>query len=438
MRAAISKFIGLTIFISAACAFADTKLPKCVIFTFGNCQGSLKYPNGDIYTGEFNYGQPNGAGKMTYANGDLYAGNFFEGQKYGVGDYTWADGNRYIGQFIGGNLEGRGAYYFLSKNKSNPDKYVGDFKKNVFNGDGIYTYGNGAVVSGKFKDGKKVNISASVQVAEVKKSPEVVNGVNELNKPGVEVSNKVNGISENNQEPVNKELLALSVYSDGVINGNSLSGRSSIPSNRSAEKGKFFVTGSMNSVSITALNVSNGLGSTGEDKLNMPLVNTPFSLGVGYQLNESYGIELGFKYHGHYFEDIKSSSLIQNNSLKSSAWLFGGFMDLPLSASLGLNIKAGIQNADMTLEATRERSSFSPTGQIIYSSGQFDVWRSSSKSWGGYYGLGLYYSIDKDNSIYLDWSRARSSVSSISNSSNPSAPIDINTDVTGLGFKHSF
>ena len=185
MRAAISKFIGLMIFISAACAFADTKLPKCVIYTFGHCQGSLKYPNGDIYTGEFNYGQPNGVGKMTYANGDLYAGNFFEGQKHGIGDYTWADGNRYIGQFIGGNLEGRGAYYFLGKNKTNPDKYVGDFKKNVFNGDGIYTYGNGAVVSGKFKDGKKVNISASVQATEIKRTPEVVSGNNELNKPGV-------------------------------------------------------------------------------------------------------------------------------------------------------------------------------------------------------------------------------------------------------------
>ena len=126
MKATISKIIGLLIFLSATCVFADSKLPRCVVFTFGNCLGALKYPNGDIYIGEFNFGQPNGSGKITYANGDVYLGNFYEGQKHGSGDYTWADGNRYIGQFVEGHLEGRGAYYFLSKNKKNPDKYFGE------------------------------------------------------------------------------------------------------------------------------------------------------------------------------------------------------------------------------------------------------------------------------------------------------------------------
>jgi len=170
MRVTISKIICLLIFLTTSYAFADTKLPKCLIFTFGNCLGKLKYSNGDIFTGEFNYGQPNGSGKMNYANGDHYVGNFYEGQKHGIGDYTWADGNRYIGQFIDGSLEGRGAYYFLGKNKKNPDKYVGDFKKNVFNGDGVYTYGNGALVYGKFKDGKKIEEPAAV-VSQAQKTP---------------------------------------------------------------------------------------------------------------------------------------------------------------------------------------------------------------------------------------------------------------------------
>lgn len=191
----------------------------------------------------------------------------------------------------------------------------------------------------------------------------------------------------------------------------------------------------MNSVSITAINVSNGSGSTDDNKLNIPLVNSPFSLGMGYHLNDSYGIELGFKYHGHYFEDIKTSSLIQNNSFKSSAWLAGGFLDIPMNSAIAVNLKAGIQNTDATLEATRERTSLSSTGQIIYSSGQFDVGKITSNSWGWYYGLGLSYSIDKDNSIYLDWSRGRSS---ISNLASPPVSVDINNDVTGLGFKHSF
>lgn len=172
MRVAISKIICLLIFVTTSYAFADTKLPKCLIFTFGNCLGKLTYPNGDTFTGEFNYGQPNGSGKMIYVNGDHYVGNFYEGQKHGIGEYTWADGNRYIGQFIDGSLEGRGAYYFLGKNKISPDKYIGDFKKNVFSGDGVYTYGNGGVVSGKFKDGKKIEEPAAVASQAQKKPAE--------------------------------------------------------------------------------------------------------------------------------------------------------------------------------------------------------------------------------------------------------------------------
>ena len=422
MRAAISKIIGLMIFISAACAFADTKLPKCVIFTFGNCQGSLKYPNGDIYTGEFNYGQPNGAGKMTYVNGDLYAGNFFEGQKHGVGDYTWADGNRYIGQFIGGNLEGRGAYYFLSKNKSNPDKYVGDFKKNVFNGDGIYTYGNGAVVSGKFKDGKKVNVSTPVQVTEVKKTLDAVGAENELNKLGVEALNKVNGISENNQAPVNKELMALSDYSDGVINGNSLSGKNSISSNRSGEKGKIFLSGSLNSIGLTAVNIVNSSGQrVADNKLNGTMRNLPFSLGLGYNLGENYGVELGFKYHGDTRPD---GYLTDQDSFDSSSFLLGGFFDIPISSGLKLGLKGGIQNTDSTYETFENFSNGTFTGKYTF----------TSNSTSYYYGIGLSYAVDGSNKIFIDWARFRSTFPNI----DPSVSAEVNTDITQFGIRHSF
>ena len=209
MRALISKGVSLMIFVSAACAFADTKLPKCVMYTFGNCQGSLKYPNGDIYTGEFNYGQPNGSGRRNYANGDLYTGSFYEGQKHGVGDYTWADGNRYIGQFIEGNLQGRGIYYFLANNKVNPDKYIGDFKKNAFNGDGVYTYGNGAVVSGKFKDGRKVDDLPAVAVAEAQTKTAPNPDVNQTNKYEEKNAQNVTVTAIKSNISKGKELLAL-------------------------------------------------------------------------------------------------------------------------------------------------------------------------------------------------------------------------------------
>ena len=40
-------------------AYAQMQLPKCILFGFGNCIGTLRFSNGDIYTGEFNYGKPN-------------------------------------------------------------------------------------------------------------------------------------------------------------------------------------------------------------------------------------------------------------------------------------------------------------------------------------------------------------------------------------------
>jgi len=73
-------------------AYAQTQLPKCVLFGFGNCIGTLSFSNGDIYTGEFNYGKPNGKGAFTYGNGDSYSGAVVEGQRHGSGTYTSAAG----------------------------------------------------------------------------------------------------------------------------------------------------------------------------------------------------------------------------------------------------------------------------------------------------------------------------------------------------------
>ena len=110
-------------------------------------------------------------------------------------------------------------------------------------------------------------------------------------------------------------------------------------------------------------------------------------------------------------------------------------MDIPLNSTIGVNIKAGINNTDSSVEGTSLRYYLSPTGEKIYlPQSQFEVNRYSFNSWGSYYGLGLSYFFDKNNSVYLDWSRARSSFSNY----NSSESVDINTDVTGLGFKHSF
>ena len=136
-------------------SYAQTQLPKCVLFGFGNCIGTLRFSNGDIYTGEFNYGKPNGKGAFTYGNGDTYSGTLAEGQRHGSGTYTSAAGDKYVGQFSEGKFEGVGTYYFLANSRSKGDVYAGEFNSNTFNGQGRYTHANGQVFVGSFVSGRK-------------------------------------------------------------------------------------------------------------------------------------------------------------------------------------------------------------------------------------------------------------------------------------------
>ena len=136
-------------------SYAQTQLPKCMLFGFGNCIGTLRFSNGDIYTGEFNYGKPNGKGAFTYGNGDTYSGTVAEGQRHGSGTYTSAADDKYVGQFSEGKFEGVGTYYFLANNRSKGDVYAGEFSSNTFNGQGRYTHANGQVFVGSFVNGRK-------------------------------------------------------------------------------------------------------------------------------------------------------------------------------------------------------------------------------------------------------------------------------------------
>lgn len=201
------------------------------------------------------------------------------------------------------------------------------------------------MVSGKFKDGKKVNVSTPVQAAEIKRTPEVIGAENELNKLGAEALNKVNGISENNQAPVNKELMALSDYSDGVINGNSLSGKNSIPSKITNSKGirdinspngygGFYgqiATGYENYSygSINSNSAGNGLTFTGTSP-NQSTSGMPSILGIGYnfRISNEYMIGIGYDYSfqtqstsnfpWYVTRSSGGSFIVNNNSFKVS------------------------------------------------------------------------------------------------------------------------
>ena len=80
-------------------------------------------------------------------DGHKYVGEFKDDLFNGQGTYTYPSGREYNGQFSGGNFSGIGTMSW-------PDgtKYVGEFKDDKFNGQGTFTYPDGTKYVGEFKD----------------------------------------------------------------------------------------------------------------------------------------------------------------------------------------------------------------------------------------------------------------------------------------------
>ena len=75
-------------------------------FKHGN--GSIDFPNGDQFIGQWNYNIINGFGTYCFSNGDIYTGNFTNGKINGNGKYTWSNGDEYDGAWSNGKREGFG------------------------------------------------------------------------------------------------------------------------------------------------------------------------------------------------------------------------------------------------------------------------------------------------------------------------------------------
>jgi 1-phosphatidylinositol-4-phosphate 5-kinase len=59
--------------------------------------GTIYYPNGDHYAGEWNNLIPHKAGKMMYKQGKTYYGEWHRGLMHGVGTLEYANGDVYQG-----------------------------------------------------------------------------------------------------------------------------------------------------------------------------------------------------------------------------------------------------------------------------------------------------------------------------------------------------
>lgn len=111
------------------------------------------YQNGIQFYGQFDDGQPaNGRGSMIYPNGNRYDGEYRNGQRNGCGTFVFDNGRRYVGQFENDLFSGRGVWTL-----ENGDRYIGDFEFNKCNGEGVYIFADGTSKSGIWQQGRLVD-----------------------------------------------------------------------------------------------------------------------------------------------------------------------------------------------------------------------------------------------------------------------------------------
>ncbi|KAJ3191063.1 hypothetical protein HK101_008111 [Irineochytrium annulatum] len=135
-------------------------------------------PSLGVYEGERNAeSQRHGHGRNVFTNGDIYEGNYALGERNGPGVYKWkAGGARYTGEYMGGSRNGNGFFVYPDGSKyrasspggfmdgkrhgiegiysyANGDIYVGGWKNDLKDGKGVYIYKSGSKKTGVWVDG---------------------------------------------------------------------------------------------------------------------------------------------------------------------------------------------------------------------------------------------------------------------------------------------
>ena len=112
-----------------------------------------RYKNGSIYYGDFVEGKPaDGKGTMIYPSGNRYDGEYKDGDRSGCGVFDFSNGRRYIGQFKADQFNGKGTWILETG-----ERYIGEFKNNQCDGKGTFIFFNGSSKSGIWEKGKLLN-----------------------------------------------------------------------------------------------------------------------------------------------------------------------------------------------------------------------------------------------------------------------------------------
>ena len=125
-----------------------------------DCNGLLKYRNGDYFNGTISNDQlMDGHGKIT-DDGGTYEGDFKNGYFHGQGTYTSEDGTWiYKGSYENGKMNGSGTEYWpKEKRKYYAGFLEGNYKDGKCNGVGTWYFNNHTYQKCKFKNGKQISV----------------------------------------------------------------------------------------------------------------------------------------------------------------------------------------------------------------------------------------------------------------------------------------
>ena len=115
------------------------------------------WANGDYYEGNWDNGKPKGYGKklFTLDNGDKYEGETIDGLPHGLGRYSYVNGDIFEGEYENGTQKqnGYGLYKFVNGDTLK-SYWVSKNGSLLPEGQGQYTYSNGDIFIGEYKNGK--------------------------------------------------------------------------------------------------------------------------------------------------------------------------------------------------------------------------------------------------------------------------------------------
>lgn len=124
-----------------------------------DCNGLLKYRNGDYFNGTISNDQiMDGHGKITYDDG-TYEGDFKNGYFHGQGTYALEDGTWiYKGSYENGYKNGSGTEYWPKAKGNYSSSLECNYKDGERNGVGTWYFANHTYNKCKFRNGKQISV----------------------------------------------------------------------------------------------------------------------------------------------------------------------------------------------------------------------------------------------------------------------------------------